>query len=83
MYNKRTWLDKPDSSSTGSIIAFDGETTWAGVKVKNTFLSISDSNNSIKLSSLDDDAIENFKAKLKLLKNEIESFIDHLERTHN
>ncbi len=25
MYSKRTWLNKPDSPSTGNVVAFDGE----------------------------------------------------------
>lgn len=41
-YNKRTWLNKESSPSTGNVICFDGCTTWHGEKMRNTFLQISD-----------------------------------------
>lgn len=81
MYNKRTWLNKPGSPSTGNVVAFDGVTAWKGENVKNTFLSISDCNNSIRLHRIDDDSIEDFIDKMKLLKDEIEQFIGYLETT--
>ncbi|WP_337941445.1 hypothetical protein [Parabacteroides sp.] len=81
MYNKRTWLNKPGSPSTGNVVAFDGVTAWKGVNVKDTFLSISDCNNSIRLHRIDDDSTEDFIDKMKLLKDEIEQFIGYLETT--
>lgn len=32
MYNKRTWLNKPESPSMGSVTAFDGFNIWKGKK---------------------------------------------------
>lgn len=81
MYNKRTWLNKPGSPSTGHVVAFDGVTAWKGVNIRDTFLSISDCNNSIRLHKIDDDSTEDFIDKMKLLKNEIEQFIGYLETT--
>lgn len=81
MYNKRTWLNKPGSPSTGNVVAFDGLTTWKGESVRNTFLSVSDCNNSIRLHKIDDDSIEDFINKMKLLNDEIGLFIDYLEST--
>ena len=81
MYNKRTGLNKPGSPSTGNVVAFDGVTAWKGVNVKDTFLSISDCNNSIRLHRIDDDSTEDFIDKMKLLKDEIEQFIGYLETT--
>lgn len=81
MYNKRTWLNKPGSPSTGNVVAFDGITAWKGVNIRDTFLSISDCNNSIRLHKIDDDSTEDFIDKMKLLKNEIEQFIGYLETT--
>lgn len=81
MYNKRTWLNKPDSPSTGNVVAFDGVTAWKGVNIRDTFLSISDCNNSIRLHKIDDDSVEDFIDKMKLLKSEIEQFIGYLETT--
>ncbi len=81
MYNKRTWLNKPDSPSTGNVVAFDGVTAWKGVNIRDTFLSISDCNNSIRLHKIDDDTTEECIDKMMLLKNEIEQFIGYLEAT--
>ncbi len=81
MYNKRTWLNKPDSPSTGNVVAFDGVTAWKGVNIRDTFLSISDCNNSIRLHKIDDDSTEDFINKMKLLNDEIGLFIDYLEST--
>lgn len=79
MYNKRTWLNKPNSPSTGNVAAFDCFTTWKGQSERNTFLSVSDYNNSIRLHPTEDDSIGDFVDKMKLLRNEIGLFIDYLE----
>jgi len=83
MYNKRTWLNKPDSPSTGNVVAFDGEISWKGEKTRNTFLSVSDCNNSVRLHPTEDDSIEDFIEKMKLLHSEIGQFIIHLKQTIN
>lgn len=74
-YNKRTWLNKEESPSTGSVVAFDGEVTWKDEKYRSVFLSVSDCSVSARLHKSD------FINKMKLLKNEIGLFIDHLEAT--
>ena len=79
-YNKRTWLNKETSPSTGNVICFDGCTTWHGEKMRNTFLQISDCSWSIRLHKTEDDSITDFVDKLKLLNKEISSFITHLEK---
>lgn len=79
MYNKRVWLNKEDSASTGSVVAFDGEVVWRNEKIRSTFLQISDCSISARLHKSDDDSLQDFIDKMKLLKNEIQSFIDHLE----
>ncbi|MEL7600594.1 MAG: hypothetical protein AAGU18_10930 [Proteiniphilum sp.] len=80
MYIKRTWLNKEGSPSTGNVVAFDGDTTWKGEAIRNTFLSISDCNNSIRLHRIEDDTIEDFIDKMELLKAEIEQFIVYLKQ---
>jgi hypothetical protein len=82
MYNKRTWLNKSDSPSTGSVVAFEGESLWKGKKVNNTFLSVSDCFVSAKLVKTEDDTINDFIDKMKLLKNEISDFIKYLENNN-
>lgn len=81
MYNKRTWLNKDNSPSTGNVVAFDGEVTWKNEKIRNTFLSVSDCNVSVRLHPTDDDSIKDFIDKMKLLRSEIDLFINHLEQS--
>jgi hypothetical protein len=81
MYSKRVWLNKDNSSSTGNVVAFDGMVSWRGEDIRSTFLSVSDCSVSARLHKSDDDTINDFIDKMKLLKNEIELFINHLEET--
>lgn len=78
MYNKRTWLNKDNSSSLGSVVAFDGEVKYSDATERTTFLAISDCSKTIKLIK-NTENIEDFIEKMKLLKNEIEQFIKHLD----
>lgn len=81
MYNKRTWLNADTCDSTGSIVAFDGKVTDIDTKNEYTqrFLEISDCRSKIRLHKTSDDSDEDFLNKMKLLKSEIEQFINHLE----
>lgn len=78
-YNKRTWLNKNDSPSIGSVVAFDGEIKYSDATERTTFLAISDCHHAIKLIK-NTENIEDFIEKMKLLKIEIELFINHLEK---
>jgi len=78
-YNKRTWLNSKSSSSTSSIIAFDGDVLYDDKIYRDTFLKIYDCRNSISLHKKNDESMEYFIKKMKLLKKEIELFINHLE----
>lgn len=80
MYNKRVWLNKEGSPSTGNVVCFDGNTTWHGEKMRNTFLQISDCNWSIRLHKTEDDHIDDFIDKIKLLRDEIDKFATYLEQ---
>ena len=79
MYNKRTWLNKASSQSVGNVVAFDGMVSWKDEKIRNTFLSISDCNNIIRLHRIDDDTMEDFIDKMELLKNEVQNFVNYLK----
>jgi hypothetical protein len=80
MYNKRTWLNKENSPSTGNVVAFEGNVLWKGEKIYSAFLSISDCNVSARLHKADEDTLQDFIDKMKVLKNEVELFINHLEK---
>ena len=79
MYNKRAWLNKDNSASTGNVVAFDGVVAWRDEKIRSTFLSISDCNVSARLHKSDDDTVDDFIDKMELLKSEIELFISYLK----
>ena len=80
MYNRRTWLNKDTSSSTGSVVAFDGRLIdYKGNDYQSTFLEISDCSSKVTLHITSDDTITDFIDKLELLKSEIELFINHLK----
>lgn len=81
MYSKRTWLNKPNSPSTGNVVAFDGEILSKDEKYRSTFLSVSDCYNSARLHKANYDSKEDFIDKMKTLRDEINSFIDYLETT--
>lgn len=81
-YNSRTWLNSLNSDSTGSVVAFDGDVTlWNKELTPSTFLEISDCRNKIRLHMNEDDNKEHFIQKMTILKDEIQLFINHLERT--
>lgn len=81
-YNKRTWLNPDNSSSTANIIAFDGDVNYSGEVCKTTFLQIADCRKTIKLHVVEYDTIHDFIDKMKLLRNEIDLFINHLEKQY-
>lgn len=79
MYQRRIWLNREDSPSTGNLVCFDGNRTWHGEVIRNTFLQISDCSWSIRLHKTEDDDIVDFIDKMKLLRNEVDKFISYLE----
>lgn len=80
VYCKRTWLNKKNSPSTGNIVCFDGDTTHNGNVARNMFVSISDCYNSARLHLTEDDTIDDFIYKITTLRDELSSFINHLEK---
>jgi hypothetical protein len=80
MYNKRTWLNPESSYASSNVVAFDGEVIHRGNKNRITFLSVSDCNMSITLNRNEGDTDQDFINKIKLLRDEINLFINHLEK---
>lgn len=80
-YNKRTWLNPITKDASSSVVAFSGTVTdFKGKTYPSTFLEISDCQHKIRLHQTSDDSREDFIEKMKLLKSEIELFINHLEK---
>jgi len=80
-YNRRTWLNPESCDSTGSVVAYDGEVTDLDTdrKFVQRFLEVSDCRNKVRLHQTSDDTPQDFIAKMKLLRDEIQLFIKHLE----
>lgn len=82
MYNKRTWLNKSNSPSLGSVVAFDGKVEYSNGAERTVFLAVSDCTKTVKLTK-NTETIEDFILKMELLKNEIDLFINHLKENQN
>lgn len=81
-YKRQVWLNRKGSSSTGSVVAFDGiDKDWEGESFRNTFLQINDCNRSITLHKTENDSIYQFVQKLDKLENVIRDFKEHLNST--
>ena len=76
LYNKRTWLNKEDSTSTGNVAAmvYKDEDD-----IITACLSVADCYNSARLHKTREDTMRDFIDKMKVLNNEIELFIKYLE----
>ena len=80
MYSRRVWLNDENSPSTGSIVVFDGFVRNDKEGWRSTFLELSDCYGKARLHKASYDSMEDFIEKMKLLRNEIDSFIDDLEK---
>lgn len=78
-YSTRTWLNREDSPSTGSVVCYDGEFESQDNIYRNLFLEVTDCHGSIRLHKSKEDSVEDFVEKMKLLRTEIDKFIEQLE----
>lgn len=81
-YVKREWLNNDDSSYTGSVVSFHGQSPFDKKDFNHAFLEIADCGNKICLHAGrhgKDKDIKNFIKKLKRLRNHIDMFIEYLE----
>lgn len=79
-YSDRVWLNRDDSPSTGSVVAFDGlQKDEDGKEYRSTFLQISDCFVKVKLHKAYYDAQQDFIDKMKKLRSVVDRFIQHLE----
>lgn len=77
---KRVWLNEPDSPSTGSVVAYDGEhIDYDNEPYRSTYLRVSDCHVTANLHRAAYDTEKEFIAKMKRLRNVLDEFITHLE----
>jgi len=79
-FSKRVWLNRNDSGSTGSVVAFCGDVKWKPGKPEiSTFLEVSDCHSKVRLHRAYLDSREDFIAKMLLLRDTVDQFIKFLE----
>lgn len=78
-YCDRAWLNKNDSPSTRSVVAFDRIVKDEEEEYRSSFLQISDCFTKVKLHKESYSSVDDFINKMKKLKTVIDSFINHLE----
>jgi len=80
-YCSRKWLNPDRHPSTGSIVAYHGDSPWDrdGKPEVMTILEISDCHNKVRLHRSEKDTLVEFIEKMQTLSNEIDSFIIYLK----
>lgn len=78
-YSVRVWLNRDDSPSTGSVVAYDGTDKYEEGEYRSSFLKINDCFGSVKLHRAEYDTMEDFISKMKSLRDVVDAFIEHLE----
>lgn len=80
-YNKRIWLNSDKSHYTGSLVCHDGIVSNRGKpKARYVFMEVSDCHGKARIHTDDNLSISDYIDKLKLIRDEIDLFIDHLEK---
>lgn len=80
-YNRRIWLNDKTSSSTSSVVCFDGIVDSMDGLYRRMYLEIADCRNKIKLHQSYSETNEQFIDKLQNLRIEIDLFINHLKNS--
>lgn len=76
-YNSRVWLNGLDSSSTGSIVTYTGQSDWSERDI--SYIEIADCHGKVRLHKTDTDTMDEFVHKLRTIADEASKFADHLE----
>ena len=77
MYNERTWLNSKDSSFTGSIVCFDGETKQS---YYTRFVEVSDCHSKIRLHQDLTGNYDDWVNKIKTMRDALNDYINYLEQ---
>ena len=85
-YSKRCWLNPDGHASTGSVVVYDGPSTWLGRHEQPETMrvvEIADCHGKVRLHQTQTDTLDQFTAKVRLLRDTLSAFIEHLETVHN
>ena len=83
MYSKRQWLNKDESPSTGSVVAYRGEMVFENGRHKTAFLEISDCSKKVRLHVSPMDKMDDFIIKMEKLRDFIDDFVVYLKTEEN
>ena len=85
-YAKRYWLNPDGHASTGSVVVFDGPSTWLddqGNVERMMLVEIADCHGKVRLHQAKTDTREEFTAKVRMLRDVLSAFLGHLETEPN
>ena len=85
-YSKRYWLNPEGHASTGSVVVFDGPSTWLddqGNVERMMLVEIADCHGKVRLHQAKTDTREEFTAKVRMLRDVLSAFLGHLETEPN
>ncbi|MEV3818190.1 hypothetical protein RI537_19005 [Aeromonas salmonicida] len=78
-YNKRVWLNKTTTPSTGSVVCYFGPDGW-DEKRKDMFVEIASCHNTARLHKINIESEREYINKVKKLRDELTKYIDFLDR---
>lgn len=81
-HSKKYWLNPDDHPSTGSVVAYHGDSPWSknDKAETSTFLEIADCHSKVRLHRADIDSMNDFIVKMEKLRGAIDEFITALRR---
>ena len=81
MYNKRKWLNKDNSMSTGAIVIFDGKYPYSNKKpTKSCFVEFSDCHQKVRVHKSFADSSSDWMYKIDTLIDELTLYKNYLEQ---
>lgn len=81
VYNTRVWLNPSNSSSSSSVVCFDGPAQWGDgdIPYAAMFVEISDCHGKIRIHQSKFETREEFTKKVRLLRDTISDFLKYLD----
>lgn len=77
-YNRRVWLNKSTSPSTGSVVCYYGADGWVKGEV-DMFVEVASCNASARLHKIPLESEAQYLNKVKRLRDELSKYIDFME----
>lgn len=82
-FNERLWLNSEDSSSTGSIVCYDGLASWGSSsngRERECFVEVADCHVKARLHICRYDSHDAYLKKVKEMRDALSRYIVHLEK---